>query len=182
MKVDKDNIRRIVTELLTAIGEDVNRPGLLDTPRRVADMWSEFIDYDAGKTETAFESITADQLVMVSGMVVWSLCEHHMLPFYCNVSIAYIPESKVLGLSKFARIANKHAHKLQIQERLVEDIAKEVMEVTGSKNVAVLAQGEHLCMTMRGARTPAIMTSSSMNGVFRDEPEARAEFLSLIKR
>jgi len=118
-------------------------------------------------------------MVIVSGIKVWSLCEHHLLPFWCNITIGYIAKNKVLGLSKFGRIAHKYAHQLQIQEQLVSQIADEVCSVTDSNDVAVLAEGEHLCMTMRGIRTPAIMKSSVMRGVFRDKPEARQEFLDL---
>ena len=106
-------------------------------------------------------------------------CEHHLLPFWCDVSVGYIATDAVLGLSKFGRIAKKYAHRLQLQEQLVHQIADEVEQVTGSPNVAVLAQGEHLCMSMRGVETPAIMKSSVMRGVFFHSPTARQEFLSL---
>jgi len=167
-------------QLLTLLGEDPDREGLQETPQRIARWWHEFIDYDPGKTDTAFEAITVDQMVVVSGMKVWSLCEHHLLPFWAEISVAYITEEKVLGLSKLARIAHKYAHSLQIQERLTTQIATEIAELTGSTSVAVVAQGQHLCMTMRGIKTPAIMTTSDMRGVFRTKPEVRAEFLSLV--
>lgn len=122
------------------------------------------------------------QMVVVSGMRVWSLCEHHLLPFWADVSIGYIADGRVLGLSKFARIAHKFAHRLQLQEQLVLQIADEIEAVTGTRNVAVIATGEHLCMTMRGVKTPAMMHSSVMRGVFRTDADARAEFLALTKR
>jgi GTP cyclohydrolase I len=179
--MNTDYLQALIRELLKQIGEDPDRPGLQDTPKRVAKMWSEFMDYEPGTTDTAFQLQSTDQMVVVSGMRVWSMCEHHLLPFWCDISIGYIAEGKVLGLSKFGRIAHKHAHKLQIQERLVEEIAQEIRETTGSENVAVIATGEHLCMTMRGVRTPARMTSSSVHGSFRDDPAARAEFLELVR-
>lgn len=168
--------------MLIAIGEDPDRPGLVDTPRRWAKSWREFIEYDPGKIETLFEHVTVDQMVVISGMRVWSMCEHHCLPFYCDVTVGYIASSHVLGLSKFARIAHMHAHKLQIQERLVQEIADSIQTVTGSGDVAVVATGEHLCMTMRGVRTPAVMRSSVLRGAFRENPEVRAEFYTVAKQ
>ena len=168
-------------ELLFAIGEDPEREGLLETPRRWADAWREFIEYDPGTTETTFSSVVSDQLVCVSGMRVTSLCEHHLLPFWCDVSIGYIPDDKVLGLSKFARIAHECAHRLQLQERLGQQIADEITRITGTQNVAVVLKGEHLCMTARGIRTPGRITSSIMRGVFRTDSQTRMEFLRLIE-
>lgn len=181
-KVDYQRLLGVGKELLEALGEDPKREGLLDTPRRFADSWQEFIEYEPGKLETTFGSIVNDQMVIVSGIRVWSFCEHHLLPFWCDVSIGYISHQKLLGLSKFARIAHAKAHKLQVQERLVEEIALEVKSLAQTPDVAVLAEGEHLCMTMRGIQTPAKMISSVMWGVFHNEDSARAEFLSLTKR
>jgi GTP cyclohydrolase I len=174
-------VEALIRELLKTIGEDPDREGIRETPKRVAKMWKEFIKYEPGTTDTAFKQLETDQMVVVSGMKVWSMCEHHLLPFWCDISIGYIAKGKVLGLSKFGRIAHKHAHKLQIQERLVEQIAQEIRETTGSEDVAVIATGEHLCMTMRGVKTPARMTSSSVHGSFRNDPAARQEFLSLVR-
>jgi GTP cyclohydrolase I len=180
-KVDYPRLLELGRELLIAIGENPDREGLLDTPRRWADSWREFIEYDPGTTETVFESVSIDQMVCVSGMRVSSMCEHHMLPFWCDVSIGYITGEKVLGLSKFARIAHQFAHRLQIQERLGQQIADEVSRILETENVAVVLKGEHLCMTTRGIRTPGLMTSSVMRGVFRAEYETRMEFLRLIQ-
>jgi GTP cyclohydrolase I len=179
-KVDFARLETLGRELLLAIGENPDEDRIKDTPRRWAKWWRDFIDHDPGTVDTAFQSVVADQMVIVSGMRIWSLCEHHLLPFWCNIAIAYIPKDKVLGLSKFGRIARSAGSRLQIQERLVQDIALEVHRLTGSEDVAVLAQGEHLCMTMRGVRMEAKMTSSVMEGAFR-KPEVRAEFLSLVK-
>lgn len=179
-KVDYPRLLELGRELLLAIGEDPEREGLLETPRRWADSWREFIEYDPGTTDTVFATSSTDQMVTVSGMRVSSLCEHHLLPFWCDVAIGYIADGKVLGLSKFARIAHQFAHQLQLQERLGQQIADEVSRITGTENVAVVLKGEHLCMTTRGIRTPGTMTSSVMRGVFRDEYETRMEFLRLI--
>lgn len=180
MAVDFDKIKSLGRELLIAIGEDPDRDGLKDTPERYAKWWTEFIDYNAGKIETAFSIDQNDEMISVTGMEVWSLCEHHLLPFKAYISIGYIPADKVLGLSKFARIAHKFAHKPQVQERLVQEIANAVCTITGSTDVAVVADGEHSCMTMRGIRTSGSMRTSVMRGVFKDKPEARHEFLALI--
>lgn len=179
--VDYDKLLILGQQLLLAIGENPDRPGLQDTPRRFADWWIEFIQYDPGSVDTVFEAITTDQLVTVSGIKVWSLCEHHLLPFWCNISIGYIADQKVLGLSKFARIAHKYAHQLQIQERLVHQIADEVLSLTGSQDVAVVGRGEHLCMSMRGIKTGGSMVTSVIRGRFRDKPEVRQEFFSMIR-
>lgn len=174
-------LERAARIILKAIGEDVNREGLRETPTRFARMWMEFAGFAAGNCSTVFDEAHSDQMIVVTGMRVWSLCEHHLLPFYCDLAIGYLSSGKILGLSKFARIAQKHAHKLQVQERLVDEIAAEIMLVTGSEDVAVYAKGEHLCMTMRGAKTEALMHSSKMTGKFLERGTgARAEFFALV--
>jgi len=180
MAVDVTMLEHHARAILMAIGEDINRPGLAETPARYARMWRDFIDYEPGSTNTSFESVHADQMVVVSGMKVWSFCEHHLLPFWADISCGYLTDQKVLGLSKFARIAHKHAHRLQVQEQLVEQIADEITDHTGTPNVAVLAQGVHTCMVMRGIKTEGIMTSSAMRGTFREDPKAREEFLRIL--
>ena len=181
-QADTNRIEELARELLVIIGEDPNRPGLRDTPRRYAEYWAEFIDYTDNNTNTVFESVVIDQLVMVTGLRVWSICEHHLLPFWCDISVGYLAGDRVLGLSKFARIAHKHAHKLQLQERLVKDIADEIVGSTKSNSVAVLGAGRHTCMEMRGIRTEGLMISSVMEGAFREDRSLRAEFLVLANR
>jgi len=178
-KVDHARVKALVTELLEALGEDPKREGLIETPRRIANFWRDFVEYDPGKLDTTFSAVTHNQMVCVTGMRVWSMCEHHMLPFWCDISIGYIANDKVLGLSKFARIAHKHAHKLTLQEQLVSDISDELVAILGTEDVAVMAKGEHLCMTMRGIRTPHRMISSALNGQFHNV-EQRTEFLRLV--
>jgi GTP cyclohydrolase I len=179
--VDTKRIEAAIHELLLAIGEDPERSGLKDTPARVARYWQEFIEYDAGSMTTFHSQDVADEMVVVSGMRVYSMCEHHLLPFYTDVSVGYMAQHRILGLSKFARIAHKHAHKLQLQEQLVKQIADEVIEVTESQDVAVIGTGEHSCMISRGIKTPGRMTSSSIRGRFKDVA-MRQEFLALIQR
>jgi len=179
MAVNLEELERIGLDLLVALGEDPTRPGIEETPARFARWWAEFVDYEPGNVATTFEACDVDQMVAVTGVRVWSLCEHHLLPFYADLTLAYIAHERVLGLSKFARIAHRHAHQLQVQERLVTAIADEIAHTTGAESVAVIAKGEHLCMTMRGIRTPAIMHSSVTRGLFRADPAARAELFAL---
>jgi len=176
-----DPLEDLARQMLAEIGEDVTRDGLRDTPARYARWWREFTNFDPGRVDTLFETTTRGQLVIVSGIEVWSLCEHHLLPFNCSLTIAYRSTKQLLGLSKFARIAHQHAHRLQVQERLVADIAADIARITGSDDVAVIGHGEHLCMTMRGVRTSARMTSTSFQGVFAEESGARSELLSLVR-
>ncbi|WP_326584632.1 MULTISPECIES: GTP cyclohydrolase I [unclassified Streptomyces] len=175
-----DPLEDVARRLLVGIGEDPERDGLKDTPARFARWWREFSTYDAGEVGTLFRLPADGQTIMVSDIRLWSLCEHHLLPFSCTIGIAYRPSGEVLGLSKFARIAQRHAHRLQVQERLVQDIADEIGKVTGTPDVAVTAQGEHLCMSMRGIRTPALMTSSVFRGVFEQPGMVRQEVFTTL--
>lgn len=178
--VDRTRIEAAVREILLAIGEDPEREGLRDTPARVARAWAEFVGGGEEIQVTCFDSVAADQIVAVSGIRVWSFCEHHLLPFWCDVTIGYLPKDRLLGLSKFARIARGAASRLQVQERLIEGIADAVAFACGTPNVAVLGQGEHLCLSMRGAKAPGHrMTTSVLRGVFRDDPAVRSEFFHL---
>jgi GTP cyclohydrolase IA len=178
---DADPLVDLGRRLLTEIGEDLTRDGLQGTPERFARWWREFTCYDPGTIETLFETTTSGQLVLVTGIEVWSLCEHHLLPFSCTLTVAYRATKQLLGLSKFARIAHQHAHRLQVQERLVADIAADILRITGADDVAVIGRGEHLCMTMRGIRTSARMTTTAFHGAFTDDEAARAELLGLIR-
>jgi GTP cyclohydrolase I len=141
-------------------------PHMRNTPGRWARWWREFTEYDAGNVGTVID--------------VWSLCAHHLLPFSSTVNIGYLADSQVLGLSKFARIAHEAAHKPTSQEQMCADIADRITEVAGTPDVAVTASGVHLCMAMRGIKTPATMTTSVARGKFRDQPETRAEWFALL--
>lgn len=182
MAVDLQAVEQATRDLLVAIGEDPTRDGLADTPARVSRWWSEFIDHHPGKTDTTFQVEHVDQLVVVSGLRVWSLCEHHLLPFWADVAVGYLAADRVLGLSKFARIANQAAHRLGVQERLVANIADEVERVAATQSVAVTATGEHLCMTMRGVKIPGKMTTSIVRGRLREDDKMRDEWLRLSSR
>lgn len=182
MPVDYNKLVVIGHELLKAIGQDLNRPELRDTPERFANWWREFIEHEEGDTDTLFESTSTDQMVVISGIKVWSMCEHHLLPFSCEITIGYIATEKILGLSKFARIARMHAHKLQVQERLTHEIADSISEICWTQDVAVIARGEHLCMIARGVKSDAIMNTSVMRGAFMNNASAREEFFHLTNR
>ena len=176
-------LERIGEELLDEISPDWrDNPHMLDTPRRYAKWWHEFTTYDGGNDATVFPVEHVDQMVAVTGIDTWSLCAHHLLPFSASVSIGYVADTQVLGLSKFARIAHAAAHQPTSQEALCAAIADRVQEVTGSESVAVTANGLHLCMAMRGIRTPATMTTSVTRGVFREDPAARTEWLNILAR
>ncbi|MGW7696242.1 GTP cyclohydrolase I [Streptomyces asiaticus] len=179
--LEEDPLVDLGRRLLKEIGEDPDRDGLRDTPDRFARWWREFVNYEPGSTGTLFETVSTSQVVIVSDIQVWSLCEHHLLPFNCSVTIAYRPTNYLLGLSKFARVAHRHAHRLQVQERLVADIAQEISDLSGTEDVAVLGKGEHLCMTMRGIKASAQMTSTAFRGGFGDDNGLRAELMSLIR-
>lgn len=181
------DVAELVKQMLIALGQNPDREGLVDTPMRVARFWDEFLNYKDENHSTTFEAIQADQMIVVAGMPAWSVCEHHLLPFSATVSVGYIPasqedEGKILGLSKIARVVHICAHKLQTQEGLVDDISKMLKELLGKPlGIAVVASGVHTCMTMRGIRTPGVMTTSKMSGVFKRQHEVREEFFSLIK-
>ncbi|MEW2401366.1 GTP cyclohydrolase I FolE [Streptomyces sp. NPDC046862] len=169
--IDQEQVADLYRQLLFALGEDPDRDGLKGTPARVARWWSEFLEYDPGRTDTLFthEQAGADgeEIVIVSGIVVASLCEHHLLPMTLDVTAAYCPAGQVLGLSKIARIAEAHGHRLQLQERIVNGVAEDLAMATGAPDVAVAATGTHACMSMRGVRaTSAVTTSVTTRGRF----------------
>lgn len=176
----------IVTNILDAIGEDSKREGLKDTPVRVLKMWGEiFKGYDIEQKPkiTIFpnngDGIHYDQMILDSGHG-FSMCEHHMMPFEFSYSFGYIPDKKVLGLSKVARIVDYYAAKLQVQERLVKEIIDELEKQLEPKAIGLVLNGRHLCKAMRGVKKEGNMITSDLRGAFRNEPETRAEFLSFV--
>lgn len=184
--VDKDRVRAAIRELLEAIGEDPDREGLKETPDRVARMYEEIcggIGADPAKHLKIFhETSESDEMVIVRDIPLYSLCEHHMLPFVGKCHIAYIPKNGVIiGLSKFARIVDCFARRLQVQERLTEQIADFLMESLDPLGVAVIIEAEHLCMTMRGARAAGSQTqTSALRGRMKSDARTRSEALNLI--
>lgn len=171
-------------EILKALGYDLSDENLIDTPRRVARYLQEFlVDYQSGNMETHFDSVIVDQMVMVKEIPFWSLCQHHVLPFRGTCSIAYMTGSKVLGLSKIPRVVQKHAHKLQLQEKLAHDIADDLEKLLiDSAGVAVIIEAEHSCMQLRGIRSEGGMTTSVLRGDFREDQSVRYEFFNLLNR
>jgi GTP cyclohydrolase IA len=154
-----------------------------DTPARAARAWAELTaGYDAAPELTTFPANGHDEIVAVANIAFYSLCEHHLLPFHGYANIAYLPTDRILGLSKFARIVDVYARRLQTQERLTAQIADRLDTELNPRGVAVVMEAEHLCMTMRGVQRPGAVTRTSvMRGVFRDKPEARAEALDLFR-
>lgn len=176
----------IVKEFLLAIGEDPTREGLLDTPKRVAKSWKElYAGYSQDPKEilsTVFEDGACDEMVILKDIEFNSMCEHHTLPFIGKAHVAYIPNKKVVGLSKLARLVDCFAKRLQIQEKLTQQVANAIQENLNPKGVAVVIEAHHQCMSCRGVgKKNTTMITSSMLGAFREEQAARAEFLSLVK-
>jgi len=175
------------SKIIEEIGEDVTREGLVDTPMRAAKAFK-FLNNGYEKTleevlnGAIFEADTED-MVIVKDIELYSLCEHHLLPFVGKCHIAYLPQGHVLGLSKLARIVDMYARRLQIQERLTKQIADAVDAAVNAKGVAVVIEAKHMCMMMRGVeKQNSVMTTSVMTGIFREDMSTRAEFLSLINR
>jgi GTP cyclohydrolase IA len=172
--------------IIEKLGEDVSRDGLKDTPKRAAKAYQYLTrgyqqDLETVINGALFES-TIREIVIVKDIELYSMCEHHMLPFIGKCHVGYIPDGKVLGLSKVARVVDHFARRLQIQENLTEQIAQTMMDVVGAKGVGVIIEAKHLCMMMRGVeKQNSVMTTSMMLGSFRDKDATRAEFLSLLK-
>ena len=171
---------------LSAIGEDPGREGLERTPHRVAKAWG-FLTAGYGQTleDVVGEGVFASEgseMVIVKDIEFYSMCEHHMLPFYGRAHVAYIPDGKILGLSKFARIVDLYSRRLQVQERITTQIADAVQDLLAPQGVAVLMEGVHLCMAMRGVQKQnSSTTTSAMRGLFRSDARTRAEFMSAVQ-
>lgn len=171
--------------LLAYIGEDPHREGLQDTPRRFVSWLEEYSPLQPPPSITTFEDVAYDQMVVVSGISLIGLCEHHLRDFVGSAAVAYLPtrDGGVVGLSKLARIVEWAAKRPQVQERMTEQIRALVEQATGSRDVGVVVQAEHTCMSFRGIKKPGHMTTtSSLSGAFRDDAQTRAEFLNLIGR
>jgi GTP cyclohydrolase I len=187
-EIDQPRIAAAVREILEAIGEDPDRDGLQSTPSRVARMYAEVCSGlhtdPAEHLATTFEA-GHDEMVMVRDIPLYSLCEHHLIPFLGRIHIAYIPNGngRVTGLSKFARLADGYAKRPQVQERLTREIADAIEQELAPQGVMVVIEAEHLCMSMRGVRKPGASTvTSSVTGIFRDNTATRAEAMRFIER
>jgi GTP cyclohydrolase I len=184
LSVDHDRIRRAVREILAAIGENPDREGLLETPDRVARMYAEIFsglsDDPAIHLERTFTQ-KHDEMVLVKDIEFASCCEHHLLPFIGKAHIAYLPNGKIVGLSKLARVEDSVARRPQVQERMTQTIADLLVTHLKARGVGVIVEANHSCMTIRGVRKPGAMTiTSAMRGGFLDNPATRAEMMSLV--
>jgi GTP cyclohydrolase IA len=187
MEPNLPKIEKLVRELLIELGEDPDREGLLKTPQRVAKAFSFLthgnrVSLDEVINQALFTQQTSS-MVIVKDIELYSLCEHHMLPFFGRCHIGYIPDGRVFGVSKLARLVDMFARRLQLQERLTEEISQVVMDEIGARGVGVMIEARHLCMMMRGVeKQNSTMVTSSVLGVFRDDLATREEFLTLVKR
>ena len=183
--MENDKIENLTKQLIEEIGEDPSREGLLKTPSRVSKAWSFFSrgynqDLDEIINNAVFNENATD-MVVVRDVEFFSLCEHHLIPFFGRAHVAYLPNGKVIGLSKIPRIIDMFSRRLQVQERLTRQIAETVKEILDPIGVAVIMEGQHMCMQMRGVeKQNSLTTTSSMLGKFRQSDRTRAEFLSII--
>jgi len=183
--MSQEKLEKAVEEILINVGEDPKREGLVKTPERVAKSF-QFLTkgYSQDPKEILSKALfttTNDEMVLVRDIEFYSLCEHHMLPFFGKAHIAYIPDKKILGLSKFARVSDYFARRMQVQERLTRQIADSLMELLEPKGLAVITDAQHLCMMMRGVEKQGSSTRvQAMRGVFKNNPSTRAEFLASI--
>ena len=183
-RVDKARIEKAVKEILIAVGEDVSREGLKATPARVASMYTELLagmEHDPKEHLKSVFTEDYDEIVLLRNVPFYSICEHHLMPFVGSAHVAYLPKGKVLGLSKLARVVDCFAQRLQVQERLTDQIADFLMDNLKPLGAAVVLEASHSCMTIRGVRKPgAIMVTSSLRGTFKSDPRSRGEVLSLM--
>lgn len=183
--VNQDKIKEAVKLLLEGIGEDAEREGLVDTPDRIARMYTEIfsgMEEEAAVPLSKVFRVEDSEMVLVKDIVFYSMCEHHMMPFYGKAHVAYIPDGKVVGLSKLARTVEVFAKRLQVQERLTNQIADAVFEHLSSKGVMVVLEAEHMCMTMRGVKKPGSKTVSiATRGAFADNTELQNRFFQMLR-
>lgn len=186
LPVDLPRIEAAVREILIAVGEDPRREGLRDTPARVARMYAEMFNgmhTDPRRHLRTVFTEQYDEVVVLRDVPFFSMCEHHLLPFEGKAHIAYLPDGKVVGLSKLARIVDDFAHRPQVQERLTRQIADLLMTEVNARGAAVVMEAVHSCMTCRGVKKPgSVMVTSAVLGVCRDDPSTRAEIMSLLHR
>lgn len=182
--VNQDKVQEAVKLLLEGIGEDISREGLANTPERIAKMYAEiFSGMEEDPAEHLSKVFTVDnnEMVLEKDIVFYSMCEHHMLPFYGKAHVAYIPDGRVVGLSKLARTVEVYARRLQIQEQMTSQIADAIMEYLAPQGVMVVVEAEHLCMTMRGVKKPGSQTVSiATRGVFADNEALQNRFFQML--
>ncbi|MCD6392248.1 MAG: GTP cyclohydrolase I FolE [Planctomycetes bacterium] len=184
--MDVERIERAVGEILLAIGEDPNREGLKATPRRMANMYVELLEGMQHEPAEHLRSVfheKYDEVVLLRDIPFFSVCEHHIMPFIGTANVAYLPDGKILGVSKIARIVDCFAKRLQLQERLTAQVADFLMDNLKPKGVAVVIEASHSCMTIRGIRKPnSEMVTSALRGLFKTDPRSRAEVIGLMHK
>ncbi|MFB5609423.1 MAG: GTP cyclohydrolase I FolE [Nitrosarchaeum sp.] len=178
--MDKERVKKLVRELIIEIGEDPTREGLKDTPERIANMYQEIFNGYDSDSELSVQFSEDSDVVVARNIQFYSMCEHHMLPFFGKIHIAYSPNGRVFGISKLVRLVEKYSKRLQIQERLTKNIADELF-AQGIKGVVVLADAEHLCMKMRGVRNDATLTTSAYRGIYESKEE-KESIMTMIRR
>ncbi len=179
-KLDKERVKKLVRELIIELGEDPTREGLRKTPERIAEMYNEiFSGYDSD-SQLSIQFSEDSDVVIAKDIQFYSMCEHHILPFFGKIHIAYSPNGRVFGISKLVRLVEKYSRRLQIQERLTKNIADE-LHSQGVKGVIVMAEAEHLCMKMRGVKNDSKMTSITYRGIYQDSKE-KDNIVSLIRQ
>src|SRR4026208_662077 len=176
--INKKKIEKLLRQLLIELGENPDREGLIGTPNRMAEMYEEIFSGYRMNAQLDVSFSEESDAIIAKDIQFYSMCEHHMLPFYGKINIAYIPSGKVFGISKLVRLVEKYSRRLQIQERLTKEIADEIMRM-GVKGVLIVAEGEHLCMKMRGVRNGSLIMTMAHRGVLQ-EKEVRENLLSLI--
>ena len=185
-KVDTERIKKAVREILLAVGEDVDREGLKDTPDRVARMYSELLGGMLEEPEKYIKRMfneNYDEIVLLRDIPFYSICEHHLMPFIGSAHVAYLPAGSVVGVSKLARVVDSFSRQLQVQERLTDQIADFLMKKLEPRGVAVVLEASHSCMTIRGIKKPgSVMVTSSLRGIFRSDPRSRSEIMVLIHK
>lgn len=178
--MDIERVKKLVRELIIEIGEDPTREGLRDTPDRIANMYKEIFEGYESDSELSVQFSEDSDVVVARNIQFYSMCEHHMLPFFGKIHIAYSPNGRVFGISKLVRLVEKYSKRLQIQERLTKNIADELY-AQGVKGVVVLADAEHLCMKMRGVRNDAMLSSSAYRGIYENKEE-KESIMAMIRR
>ena len=178
--MDEERVKKLVRELIIEVGEDPTREGLRETPERIANMYKEIFGGYESDSELSVQFSEDSDVVIARNIQFYSMCEHHMLPFYGKIHIAYSPNGRVFGISKLVRLVEKYSKRLQIQERLTKNIADE-LHAQGVKGVVVLADAEHLCMKMRGVKNDAMLSSAAFRGIYENKEE-KDGIMTLIRK
>ena len=180
--MDEEKVKKLIRELIIEIGEDPTREGLAKTPERIVGVYKEIFNGYEADSELSVQFSEDSEIVIVRDIQFYSMCEHHLLPFFGVAHIAYIPNGKIIGLSKIPRVLDMFARRLQVQERMTQDVAAMLNKILDPKGVAVILEAQHMCMHMRGVeKKNSYMSTSEMLGIFREDDKTRKEFLDIVK-